>query len=421
LSNCSSLLREVLDLMPQDAIADIIAQIGADSCSRKLPALAQLKVLIVSHLAGRQSLRDVVSELTYNPVLQQEVFPHHRPPSAQELLAAAQRVRIAGLKRLPPSQRWEQLARLKAEQPSAKGASAAPISVSQISRLNAKRPADLWERVAQITMQALAQRCGEPIHPEFGPVRVVDGSVIALSKRFPWANYSRLEKAVRLHVCLDQVRGMTLPPIITTGKVAEQHRAGLLVTEPGVTYLFDRGYTDHKAFSRYCEQGIYFVTRLMPHSVYRVLESRATDAGMIVADETVELGCKIRRVKHPLRVVTIQPPNAEPIKFLTNRFDLSAEHVAELYRKRWDIELFFRWVKQNLRLKHFLGRSESAVYAQLYAAFIAHALLAYVQHVSPADGGMLETLRRVRHGLWSDTKLAPFDGCQSAIARFNAV
>jgi hypothetical protein len=273
--------------------------------------------------------------------------------------------------------------------------------------------------VAALTIQKLAEDHEEQTPEPFGVVRILDGSVITLSKWSPWAEYSRLEKAIRLHVCLTRGTGMTLPPIITTGKVPEQFGAAQFVIEPGVTYLFDRGYIDHRAFNRYCEQGIFFVTRLMPHNVYKVLESRPTTSETIVADEIIELGCKIRRVKHPLRVVVVQPPGSEPVKFLTNRFDLTAEQVERLYRQRWKIELFFRWVKQNLRLKHFIGRSEAAVHAQVYAAFITHALLVSMQQATETSKDMLATLRRIRYSLWSKVESAPQAGCRFNVARFN--
>lgn len=149
MSDCSSVLSQVLALIPQDAIADVVAQLGADARSRKLSALAQLKILMVSHLGGRQSLRDIVAELTYNPVLQQAVFPGYAPPTPAERGARRQRFRIAELKALPPAERWERLVQLRAHQacPQADEMAVAPISVSQLARLNARRPTGMWQRL----------------------------------------------------------------------------------------------------------------------------------------------------------------------------------------------------------------------------------------------------------------------------------
>jgi hypothetical protein len=429
LAHSNTVLSQFLALVPQDAIAKLAAEFGADRRGQKLTTVAQVKLLILSQLQGRQSLRDMVAELTHNPVVRNEIFPDYQPLTPAQQKARRLRQQISKLKGLPPAKRWSQVVALRTKSDSmvTDQAPVPPISISQVSRINTQRSSELWASLTQVVMRELSNQTEQGMDAAVGPLRAVDGSVITLSALFPWAEYSRTDRAVRLHVSLDLASGAPELPFITTGKVGEPEGASHLVTEPGVTYVFDRGYVDHKAFSRYCEQGIFFVTRLNRNVVYRVIRTHANPQDTVLADQVVQVGCKIRRVSSPLRLVTLDTPNHEPISFLTNRFDLTAHQIGQLYRRRWDIELFFRWVKQNLKLRHYWGRSKTAVHAQILAAFLTQCLLIHFRSRKSLPGDLLAVMRWVRHNLWNTAdqdavkRLAPVSGCQSIVARVNAV
>jgi hypothetical protein len=212
------------------------------------------------------------------------------------------------------------------------------------------------------------------------PLRIIDASLIPLClKRFDWAKYRKTKGAVKLHLNLD---GDILTPFdtcLTTGKVHESSQMHRLCQESGVIYAMDRGYIDYKALYMIEKQGSVFVTRVKRNMKYkRVKNNPHTDGGEILSDVLIELTGPVTKGYYPeaLRKVKYRDPETgKAYEFLTNDLEREAEEIAEIYKERWEVELFFKWIKQHLKIKSFWGTSENAVYSQIWVALILAVLL----------------------------------------------
>jgi IS4 transposase len=169
--------------------------------------------------------------------------------------------------------------------------------------------------------------------------------------------------------------------VITPGKTQEIEVARRLRFQPGTMLIFDRGYVDYAWFDRLTRQKIFFLTRLRRDAHYRVLEKRPLPLrGNIAQDEIIHLGSHWYRQPSPLRRIHVEVPEGDqPLVLLTNHLGLGPTTLARLYRERWQVEVFFRALKQNLRLKTFVGTSADALKIQIWTALIALLLLKYLQ------------------------------------------
>ena len=150
----------------------------------------------------------------------------------------------------------------------------------------------------------------------------------------------------------------------------------VLIDESDATYLMDRGYLDYRKYDDYCQRGIHFASRLKNNAAVEEVEERPTpEEAKIKRDVKVILGKGNKRMKHALRMIETTDSHGRPVRIITNRFDLTAEELGEMYRSRWQIEIFFRWVKQNLKFTRFYGEDENAVMNQIWVCLIAYCLL----------------------------------------------
>lgn len=200
---------------------------------------------------------------------------------------------------------------------------------------------------------------------------------------FPWAPFRTTKAAVKLHTLLD-LRG-NIPSFIhiTDGKVHDVNVLDILVPEAGAFYVMDRGYIDFERLFRLDQTGSFFVTRAKANLRARRRYSHPVDRSTgLICDQTVVLtGHSSRKgFQAPLRRIRFKDPRtAKTLVFLTNHFDLPAMTIADLYRSRWQVELFFKWIKQHLRIKRFFGTSENAVKSQIWIAISVYVLVAIVK------------------------------------------
>jgi hypothetical protein len=168
-------------------------------------------------------------------------------------------------------------------------------------------------------------------------------------------------------------------------------------------YCFDRAYLGLPWLHQLHRDGAFFVTRALKHQSYRVVGQQAPSVSRgILADQIIELEGSVSRRKYPdpLRLVTFRDPDSHRLyRFLTNHFHLAATTIAEIYRQRWQIEIFFKWIKQNLRIKTFLGTSRNAVMAQIWVAMIYYLLLSYIKFLSRIPFSITELTRRIQDTL----------------------
>jgi len=216
------------------------------------------------------------------------------------------------------------------------------------------------------------------------PLHSMDATVIDLClKTFDWARFRRTKGAIKLHLQLDHQGCLPCWALVTDGKTHEVKVAQQLSFAPGTIVAMDRGYNDYRLFSTWTEAGVFFVTRAKDNMVYEVVEER--DVPMrsnVLSDETIRLtgvGAE-QKCPHLLRQIVVwDEENAREIVLLTNIFHLAASTVAAIYKERWQIELFFKALKQYLKVKTFVGTSENAVKTQIWVALIAILLLKFLQ------------------------------------------
>ena len=215
------------------------------------------------------------------------------------------------------------------------------------------------------------------------PLLSIDSTHISLcSEMFPWATYSRQKGALKLHFTLDHAGYLPAAMVITTGKYSELIIARRQRWEAGSILLFDRGFMDFRWFNQLTAEGVWFITRVKTDMRYEVVSSRTIEnSSEVVTDDRIQLTGRRTRRKYPelLRVVTIQKENGERFQFLTNNMTLAPSTIALAYKDRWEIENFFKVLKQNLKIKTFLSTSPNAVWTQIWTAVIAMLLVRYLQ------------------------------------------
>ena len=260
---------------------------------------------------------------------------------------------------------------------------AAPARTT-LAYANSHRNWELYEKV----FYHLYEHCRRDVRMKTrfkfkNPLRSIDSTHISLcSEMFPWATYSRQKGAVKLHFTLDHAGYLPSAMVIATGKISELAIARRQRWEAGTIVLFDRGYIDFAWFNRLTNDGVWFITRMRADMTYEVMESkRVPQDGEVISDEQIRICGKRRSKRYPglLRVVTIQKADGEVFQFLTNNMTLAASTIAAAYKDRWEIESFFRVLKQNLRIKSFLSTSPNAVWTQIWTAVIAMLLIRYLQ------------------------------------------
>ncbi len=274
-----------------------------------------------------------------------------------------------------------------------------PARRSTLAEANEKRPARIFQKTYEKLLGRFQAEAGR--QPEARRVKILDATYVPVcASLFPWANFQPSKNAVKLHVLLDSV-GAPQDLQITAGQVHELEVARRLDFARGDLVLLDRGYVDFVWLFSLHRRGVGFVTRLPRHIRYRVLEERpGPPDSPVSADQLVRLSTDYSRRHYPetLRLVHYRDPEtSKNYVFLTNLPDLPALAVADLYRQRWQIETFFRWIKQNLKIKAFYGTSENAVLIQIWTAMIAYLLLLWIKIRSRVGWSILELTRLVQN------------------------
>jgi hypothetical protein len=212
----------------------------------------------------------------------------------------------------------------------------------------------------------------------------LDSTVISVCvEMFEWAKYVRTKGAVKLHMVLDHQGLLPQYAVISDGKTSDVAVARKMHFTPGAMLVFDRGYEDHDWWRKLTAQGVYFVSRLKDSTSYLIVEERALAAGSnILRDEGIILASDKANPEQAMRLRRIEiwlEDKQDTMVFVTNHLKLAAKTIAAIYKDRWQIELFFRAIKQSLRIKTFIGTSENAVQTQIWTALIAILLVKYLQ------------------------------------------
>jgi len=274
------------------------------------------------------------------------------------------------------------------------------ISKSTLADANEKRLWQIYADFAQVMMNRarklyqddqLAVELEETIY-------ALDSTVIDLClSLFPWAHFRKAKGAVKMHTLLDLRGNIPTFIAITEGKVHDVNILDVLEPEQGAFYIMDRGYIDYARLHRFTEKGASFVIRAKENLRFRRVYSRKIDKQCgLRCDQTIVLTglySKNDYPQHLRRIRYYDAINGRYMTFLTNNFNVEAFTVAELYKSRWQIELFFKWIKQHLRIKAFYGNSMNAVKTQIWVAITVYVLVAIIKKKLKIDTSLYTILQ----------------------------
>ena len=360
MSYSSTLFEQLVQFLPKADFGQYVEQHATNRYVKKLDSWNQLMILLYAQATGKDSLREIETGLTMHGA------------------------------------KWYHLG-------------IATVARSTLSDAMNRRDYHIFEKL----FYALLKRC-RSMTPQRkftfkNPLYSLDASAISLClSLFDWAQCSKTKGALKLHTLLNNRTAIPECLTISTGKVADITAAKKMTfsLETGSILVFDRGYIDYSWWKKIDDNGLYFVTRAKNSAHLFVTgqhQEKITEKG-ILADELVMLGDynAMKKEQYLQRFRRIRYHDQETQKefiFLTNNLQLSAATIAAIYKERWQIELFFKWIKQNLTIKSFLGTSQNAVLSQIWVAMIFYLLLSYIKFQTKFSKSLLEFTRMVKETL----------------------
>ncbi|MCP1189872.1 IS4 family transposase [Priestia flexa] len=284
-----------------------------------------------------------------------------------------------------------------------KGIDLDSISISQLSRrLNGINP-DLFQR---LFLDLVAQIHAKTHYTKLiMPLKIIDSSTLPLNlTNHKWAKFRKTKAGVKLHLRLVFMeKGSSYPEkaVLTTAKEHDRGQLEIMVDDKECMYVFDRGYLDYERFDRMTDDGYFFLSRLRKNAVIReVYNFKLPENSAVLSDQMVLIGTTQNRAENYFRLLKVMDSKGNELHLITNRFNLSAEEISEMYKSRWAIELFFKWIKQHLSIKKFYGQSEWAIQNQVFIALIVFCLHVPVQLETRSKRKTLQISRYLRAALW---------------------
>ena len=284
-----------------------------------------------------------------------------------------------------------------------KGSGLDSISISQLSRrLNSLNP-DLFQR---LFLDLVGQIHAKTHYPKLAmPLKIIDSSTLPLNlTNHRWAKFRKTKAGVKLHLRLVFMeKGTSYPEkaIMTTANEHDRGQLEVMVDDKECMYVFDRGYLDYERFDRMTDDGYFFLSRLRKNAVIRkIYDFKLPDGSSVLSDQMVLIGTTQNRAENYFRLLKVIDSKGNELHLITNRFDLSADEISEMYKARWAIELFFKWIKQHLNIKKFYGQSEWAIQNQVFIALIVYCLHVLAQLETESKRKTLQISRYLRAALW---------------------
>ena len=281
------------------------------------------------------------------------------------------------------------------------------ISVSQLSRKN--------NAVDPAILSSLFLNLASQLNTRFQPpkikkvLKIIDSTTIPLNlNHFKWATFRKTKSGYKLHLRLvfnDDGSHYPDKEVMTNAKEHDRNQLEVLVDDKEAMYVFDRGYVDYKRFDSFTDDGLFFVCRLKKNAVIHIVqEFDLLEGSTVLADKAVLIGTAKNQTRNLFRIVTVTDSRGKEMLLITNRFDISADEISEIYRSRWIIELFFKWIKQHVKIKHFYGMSENAVKNQIYLALITYCLTVLVQAETKSEKTLLQITRWLTAMIWKEAR-----------------
>ena len=361
MAHCNTIFSQLLKLVPRHEFETLAKQHHTGRSFRTASRWAQFVTLMMGQLSGRNSLRDLVDNIS------------------------AQSHRLYHL-------------------------GCVTISRSNLSRINEDKPYALYEAL----FGKLLSRC-QGIAPGHrfrfaNPLYSLDASTIDLCLSvFPWADFRTTKGAVKLHVGLNHKGYLPEFVTITEGKDHDITVGRTLEFPKGSVVAVDKGYNDYAWYNQLTTKGIFFVTRIKKNAKYRVVKRCTVISSKgLTSDQTIEFTGAVTAKKCPIQLRSIgyrDPVTGKQYFFLTNNLKLSAKTIADIYKNRWQVELFFKWIKQNLKIRSFIGTSKNAVMTQIWIALCVYLLLAFLKFQSKLKKSMQQMLRLLQLNLFEKRDL----------------
>ena len=360
-----TLFAQVMEFVPWTSFARIVQRHGGNSGVRTLSCAEQFRAMAFAQLTWRESLRDIETSLSAN---------------ASKLYAMGFR---------------------------------SAVRRSTLADANESRNWLIWSDLAAVLIRrARKLYSGDSLGVELdNTVYALDSGTVDLClSLFEWAPFRSTKAAIKLHALLD-LRG-AIPAFIhiSDGKLHDVNVLDMLAFEPGAFYVMDRGYVDFQRLYVLHQAGAFFVTRAKSPMDARRVYSASTDRSTgVISDQQVMLNGYYSARKYPEHLRRVRFKDSESGKtliFLTNNTALPALTIAALYKSRWQVELFFKWIKQHLRIKHFLGNSENAIKTQVWCAVATYVLIAIVKKELQLDASLYTCLQILSVSVFEKTQLS---------------
>ena len=284
-----------------------------------------------------------------------------------------------------------------------------PISRSALARMNYERTSDFFKVIFENLLKH-AQKHAPKLQfnlPGIDKLILLDATTIELClNEFPWATYKETKGAIKLHFGLNDSGHLPEFMVATDGKTHEVSVAKSLEFAKGSMICMDRGYNDYKWWDELDSNGIFFVTRLKSNAVYEGIRRKPGRRSKNVNDDEIVM---LNGSEKQFRLVHYTDPETQrEYHFITNANKLPAQTIANIYKERWQIELFFKWVKQNLKIKTFLGTSANAVMTQIWIALCLYLILSLIKFVSKTEYSIREILNWICLNLFSNSIMEDF-------------
>lgn len=279
--------------------------------------------------------------------------------------------------------------------------SCSTINKSSLSRINQERDFSVFEMIYRTLLRQTRHRVG------YSNIRIIDSTTELLNKTlFPLWSWDKDRSAVRACVVHDPYFELPDQIVIGNGKQGDTTLIKSIKLYKGITYLMDGGFRSYQWYKKIIDKQAYFISRQHKTVSYIVKENLPLTENDVISDQIVILGKDPRyRMEHQTRLIRFIDNKGKEMWLSTNRFDLTTHEIREMYRRRWEIEVFFKFLKQTLKLKKFFGTSKNAIKIQIYCALIAY-LLAYL--LKPNTTPMTEFMRMLRYALFLDPREVSF-------------
>ncbi len=237
------------------------------------------------------------------------------------------------------------------------------------------------------------------------PLIAIDSTSISLCLSLcKWASFRSTKAGIKAHTMYDINKRIPDFIIITEGRRHDHAAVSQMPIQAGKIYVLDKGYLCFKTLENIAKNQAFFVTRIKSNTKYRTKKKNHPCGTGILRDDLISFsGMKSKEYSHPLRLVRYRNPEDKKVyTYITNNMELVASTIASIYKSRWDIELFFKWIKQNLKVKAFIGTSENAVRIQIWTAAIAYLMMEYIRFMSRASISLIEVFRIIAGNIFSD-------------------